>query len=280
MKVFTQSTKLMIVSLFSVLGLLISASTVHAAPKSELIPFWNKSDESNKTVIDHSDWQYTLDTYLDSQHASGVNLFNYGKVSKADRARLQGYLKTLTSLDPRSYSKQEQFAYWVNLYNALTVELILENYPVDTITDLGESFFGFGPWNDEITKIQGKKLTLNNIEHNILRPIWNDARIHYAVNCASFSCPNVAAKAFTSENTEALLEAAASDYVNHERGVTFDDGELLVSSIYHWYKIDFGGNDQSLIAHLAKYAKPELRTKLQQYKGDLDHHYDWGLNQP
>lgn len=256
------------------------SSLVVAAPSATLIPFWDKHNEDSQKSIDHSGWQNILDNYVISNHKSGVNRVDYAKIAKEGKAQLSAYIKAMTSLNPADYSRAEQKAYWINLYNALTVDLITKNYPVDTITDLGKSFFKFGPWDDNITKIQGKDVTLNNIEHGILRPIYKDSRIHYAVNCASFGCPNLSEKAFTAKNTEEQLEKAAYDYVNHTRGVTFKGDQLVVSSIYHWYKVDFGTTDSNLLVHLTRYAEPALAKRLKTYNGSIDNTYDWSLNQP
>jgi len=243
---------------------------------------WQVSDESNTALIDHAAWQALLDDYLLVAEDNGVNLFSYGKVSKESKRQLQNYLEKMQAIDPIKFNKQEQKAYWINLYNALTVQLILDNYPVKSITKLGGSIFSFGPWGDDAAKVNGVTLSLNDIEHKILRPIYKDPLIHYAVNCASYSCPNLAAKAFTSHNINEQLTKGARDYVNHPRAVNFDDGDLVVSSIYHWYKEDFGGNDISLVEHLKKYAKPKLKAKLIGFAkngGDLDHDYNWQLNE-
>lgn len=265
-----------IIGLWTVI-LLIWSSILCAAPQAELIPFWNSSNESSRARIDHSAWQAILDRYLNPNHYSGVNRFNYAnlKANDADKTKLKDYLSSMKRLDPRRYSKAEQKAYWINLYNALTVYIVLKRYPIESIKKIG----WFGPWDKKFLKIQGQRLSLNNIEHGILRPIWRDNRIHYAVNCASYGCPNLAAQAYTAANIEHLLEKAARDYVNHPRGVQFQgNGKLLVSSIYSWYKVDFGGNNASLIRHLRRYAKPGLANRLQNYRGRIDDNYDWKLN--
>ena len=251
-----------------------------AAPANKPLIFWVTSNEANTAAIDHTPWQSLLDCHLISNHPSGINRFNYEAVSKADQKKLHDYISNMQNLDPRSYNRTEQKAYWINLYNALTIDLILKNYPVESITKLGESYFSFGPWDDKVANIQGKTLSLNNIEHGILRPLFRDNRIHYAVNCASISCPNLAKDAFTSENTDLLLEIGAKQYINHPRGVTFKGSKLEVSSIYHWYKVDFGNSDKTLIAHLTEYAAPALSKKLSVYQGNIDHDYDWSLNKP
>lgn len=261
--------------------LLGPASQPATAQDAELIPMWDASDESNTATIDHAPWQKILDGYLVTDDPSGINRFDYGalKANAEDRRRLGGYLQALAKLDPRTYAKAEQMAYWINLYNALTVFVIVPRYPVDSIKDIKSGLIDFGPWNLELIPMQGEKLTLNNIEHGILRPIWRDPRIHYAVNCASIGCPNLAPEAYRSDNLERLLEQGATEYINHPRGAQVADGELLISSIYEWFKADFGGTDEGVFAHLAQYARPELATQLDNFDSFNDD-YDWSLNAP
>jgi len=268
-------------------GLVVSfifvAGPLLAAPSAILIPFWDQSDQSNQVQVDHSIWQTFLNNYLDSSDVSIANCVVYSAVSELDKAILQQYIASLSAIDPRVYSRAEQKAYWINLYNALTVQLILKHYPVKSITKLGDNFFRFGPWDDKLVVIQGQILSLNDIEHGILRPIYKDPRIHYAVNCASLGCPDLSPQAYTNANTEDMLNAAAVNYVNHPRGVRFEstdstNNRLKVSSIYHWYADDFGGTDQALIQHFIQYAKPPLKIQLEHFQGDIDHGYDWSLN--
>tara|TARA_R110002111_G_scaffold67104_6_gene109132 strand:- start:62 stop:907 length:846 start_codon:yes stop_codon:yes gene_type:complete len=268
------------ISTISLLLLTLLSSLAIAAPENKPLIFWSGSNEKNTTIVDHTSWQELLDTYLDSKHASGINRFNYAAVNEKDQKVLNNYIKQLQAINPRELNRVEQKAFWINLYNALTVELIVKNYPIKSITKLGKSIFAFGPWDDILITIEGQELTLNNIEHGILRPFFNDNRIHYAVNCASMSCPNLSAIAYTSDNTDQLLEQGARQYVNHSRGVSFQNKKLKVSSIYHWYKDDFGGNNKSLIGHLSHYAEPDLAKRLKNYQGNVEHDYDWKLNKP
>ena len=271
-----------------VLGLVVTAllvvpSFVLAAPSSALLEVWDTSDETNTATIDHSAWQNLLTTYL-SSHPSGVNRFDYAalKASDEDRAKLADYLAHLQAHDPRAYARAEQKAYWINFYNALTVQVVVNAYPVDSIRGIHESWIPLsGPWDDVHAQVAGQELTLNNIEHGILRPIWRDNRIHYAVNCASYGCPNQSPTVFTAANTEELLDAGARAYVNHPRGVDFvDDDFLVISSIYDWYVEDFGGNQTSVLAHLIQYAEAGLAARLKDFAGSVDYEYDWNLNQP
>lgn len=263
------------VAVFALLMLLSSVTS--AAPASEYWGFWDKSDEKSLKAIDHSTWDVFLSRYLKPSADPEGTFLSYSKVSAPDRKLLKDYIASLTRLDPRQYVRAEQMAYWINLYNALTVELILENYPVKSITKLGP-WYKFGPWDDKITKVAGQSLSLNDIEHRILRPIWQDKRIHYAVNCASKGCPDLALEAYSSIKLNSQLSEAARRYVNQEKGVVFIDKRLVLSRIYEWYSVDFGSRDE-LMAHLKANASDGLRRKLEKYTGPIDYQYDWGLNE-
>ena len=160
---------------------------------------------------------------------------------------MNNYIEQLAGIDPRAYRRIEQKAYWINLYNALTVKLIVDHYPVGSITTLGKTLGAFGPWDDHLITLAGQTLSLNDIEHRILRPLWKDPRIHFAVNCASYGCPDLQDIAFTAENIETLLNKAATDYLSHPRGAHFDGDELVLSSIFDWYAEDFGANQQEVL---------------------------------
>ncbi|MCY3841193.1 MAG: DUF547 domain-containing protein [Gammaproteobacteria bacterium] len=265
----------------AVLAMIVGcAVAAHAAAPPELIPMWNASDETNTETVDHGPWQEILDAHLQG-HPSGVNRFDYAglKANADNRKKLTSYLMGLTQRDPRALARDEQKAYWINLYNGLTVHVIVGRYPVDSIRDIKSGLLTPGPWEMELITIQGQKLTLDNIEHGILRPIWKDPRIHYAVNCASIGCPNLAPEAYRSDNLERLLENGAWEYVNHPRGMSVDDGDLVVSSIYDWFKVDFGDTDEGVFAHLRQYATPENARMLEGHD-DFDDDYDWALNAP
>ncbi|MGI9273509.1 MAG: DUF547 domain-containing protein [Endozoicomonas sp.] len=255
---------------------LLMAPALNAAPKSEYWAIWDKSDASSQKVFDHSSWSPLLSRYLSEPADGSVRLFDYKSVSASDRKQLQAYIASLSGVDPRTYRKSEQMAYWINLYNALTVELILKHYPVKTITKIG-SWYQFGPWDEEIVTVAGQKLTLNDIEHRILRPIWKDKRIHYAVNCASRGCPDLAMEAFTGAELEGQLEEAARRFINQEKAVEFIDGRLALSQIYEWYVADFGDR-AALMKHFLAHLQPPLSEKLKKYTGPLDYQYDWSLN--
>lgn len=255
-------------------------NTALAAPKAELWAFWQQRSSETAVQVDHSPWQQILDQYLKVEGTPEATSFDYAAVTKSHKQQLEDYINTLTLMDVFALSMPQQKAYWINLYNAVTVNLVLDHYPVETIRDIKFGFFSFGPWNEKLITVKGKELSLNDIEHRILRPIWKDPRIHYAVNCASKGCPNLAAKAYSASNTESQLEKAASDYINHKRGVSIDGDTLVLSSIYDWYQVDFGSSESQLIEHLKQYASDGLKSRLSSQFDEVDYEYDWALNAP
>ncbi len=249
-------------------------------PKAELWERWTAHSPTSTASIDHGDWDVFLGRNLVT-HRDGVNRIAYAKVSEDDRQRLRSYLGKLAAIRISDYSREEQRAFWINMYNALTVDVVLEHYPVETIRAIRISpgFFSIGPWGKKLISVEGEELSLDDIEHRILRPIWRDPRIHYAVNCASLGCPKLMPRAFTAANTEALLEQGARDFINSYHGARFEaDGRLTASSIYDWFQEDFGGSEAGVIAHLRLYARPELESKLERISDVYDFDYDWSLN--
>jgi hypothetical protein len=168
----------------------------------------------------------------------------------------------------------------VNLYNALTVQLVLRHYPIKTIREIRISpgWFSVGPWGRKLVVVEEEGLSLDDIEHRILRPIWKDPRIHYAVNCAALGCPNLQPRPFTADGFEQMLDQAARGFVNHPKGARVVDGKLHVSSIYDWYKEDFGSSDTSIIAHVKGYADESLARNLEGVSAIQEYDYDWSLN--
>ena len=267
--------------LFAALALLLAGFvSIEAlfAPRSELWERWTAHDPLATAAIDHTAWTDFLTSYV-SEGNDGVTQVAYAQVTGADRGALGRYIARLAATPVSRLKRAEQRAYWINLYNALTVKVVLDHYPLESILDVSPGLFAYGPWSEELIEVEGEALSLNDIEHRILRPIWRDPRIHYAVNCASIGCPNLQPVAFTAENTEVLLEAAARAYVNHPRGGRVKDGNLIVSSIYVWFQEDFGDSDAGVIAHLRRYADSGLAAQLSAVERIGAHEYDWSLNE-
>lgn len=263
---------------FIALALCLAAGTAQAAPKAELWARWQAHDPDSEVSVDHAPWQAFLDRFVETGE-NGINRVDYAGVDDQAKNNLGQYLENLQATPVSQLNRPEQLAFWINLYNAQTLYTVLEHYPVESIRDIDISgFFSNGPWGAELLSVEGEALTLDDIEHRILRPIWRTPLIHYAVNCAALGCPNLQRQAFTADNTRALMTQAAFDYINHRRGVHFeDDSDLVVSSIYYWFAEDFGGRE-GILPHLKRYATPSLIKKLEAVDKIDDHDYDWALN--
>ena len=252
-----------------------------AAPQKNLWPRWEANNPESQQIIDHYLFQDFLSRYVITDK-NGVNLVKYKNVTAHDRALLENYIIKLSQVLIAQYHRTEQLAFWINLYNALTIKIILDHYPVNSILDINISpgWFNKGPWDAKLITVENEKLSLNDIEHRIIRPIWNDPLTHYALNCASYSCPNLEKNPYTGNNLKMALNQAASSYINSARGVSVKNKQLTISKIYDWYQVDFGGNEQAVMMHLEQYASPKLKKQLLDFH-KIDHYvYDWALNEP
>lgn len=224
----------------------------------------------------HSDWDDLLGTYV-VESDDGVNRFNYGalKANFQDTAKLNAYLESFSALDFETLTPDEQFAAYSNIYNALTIQHMIGRYPVKSI----RSGHLVGPWKKVFTTIDGEEVSLDDIEHGILRVQFDDPRVHYAVNCASYGCPNLQTEAWVAETLDEDLDQAARDFINHPRGVTLRrNGSLQVSTIYKWFREDFGGSNDGVIEHIKTYAEGDLAEALKTDRKIRKHEYDWDLN--
>ncbi|MCW5746789.1 MAG: DUF547 domain-containing protein [Alphaproteobacteria bacterium] len=238
------------------------------------------ADAASTASIDHSVWDRFLHKYA-HLGTDGIVRVAYGQVGAAEKAEIDADLVRLAALPISHFNRTEQLAYWINLYNELTVKFVLDHYPIPSIKDTGAllKMFSSTPWSRKLTKVEGEDLTLDDIEHRILRPGWSDPRIHYTLNCASMGCPNLQPVAYTAANVGAMLDSAARQYVNSPRGAHVEGGKLTVSSIYVWYKKDFGGTDAAVIAHLKLYAGAALQQALNGVDKISRDYYDWSLNE-
>jgi hypothetical protein len=252
------------------------AAPARAAPDSVPWERWRRHAAGSTARVNHDAW----DAFLARHRVpgqDGIARLRYAQ-AVADRAPLRAYLATLQATNPDTLDRAEQFAFWANLYNALTIDVVLENWPVASIREIRSGLFTPGPWGRHLATVANEKLSLDDIEHRILRPLWQDARVHYAVNCASLGCPDLPPRALRAATLDTDLNAAARSFVNHPRGARVEGGRLQVSSIYRWFIADFGGNDAGVIAHLRRFAAPPLAAALAgRTRIDRDS-YDWAIN--
>ena len=200
------------------------------------------------------------------KYVSESGAVNYQQL-KTEINKLDNYLNSLAAGIPdKSWSKNASLAYWINAYNAFTIKLILKNYPVKSIKELDKG----KPWDVAWITLGGKKYSLNNIENDIIRPQFKDARIHFALNCAAKSCPPLANSAFTENNINLLMESQASKFTNSSAN-QLGSAPIKISKIFDWYKEDFG----NVIDFLNKYSTTKVKqgTKIEY----MD--YNWSLNE-
>ncbi|MBF9236320.1 DUF547 domain-containing protein [Hymenobacter sp. BT683] len=221
--------------------------------------------------VDHSAYDRLL-----KKHVNEKGQVNY-KGFKADQKEFDQYLALLSKNPPaKSWSKQEQMAYWINAYNAYTIRLILNHYPVQSIKDIGSKIkipFVTTPWASKFFSIGGEKMSLDNIEHGILRKNYNDPRIHFALVCASVSCPRLRNEAFTAEKLDRQLDDQGRDFLNDP--TKNKPGAAQLSKYFDWYKGDWTANGQSVAKWVDKYAK----TKLVNPDKVTYLEYNWNLNE-
>ena len=213
--------------------------------------------------FDHSKWGQLL-----QKHVTAKGNVNYEGFVK-DKATLEAYLNSLSKTKPNdTWSRNDAMAYWINAYNAFTVKLILNNYPVKSIMNIN----GGKAWDLKFIEIKGEKYSLNNIEHDILRKKYTDPRIHFAVNCASVSCPKLLNTAFFAESLESQLEKAAKEFINNDSKNSISSNKAQVSKLFDWYKDDFTTNGL-LVDYLNKYSTTKLTTTKVGFK-----EYNWNIN--
>lgn len=186
----------------------------------------------------HAAWDALLKKWVDQRGM--VDYKGFGQ----DRKQLQAYLRTLEAHPPqeKAWSKEEQLAYWINAYNAYTIELILQHYPVESIEDIKVgSMFAYvkSPWHIKFIPIGGRKLDLNTIEHTIIRPTFKEPRIHFALVCAAQSCPKLRQEAYVPERLEAQLSEQARTFLNDPNKNTIRSDKLELSKIFEWFQEDF-----------------------------------------
>ncbi len=220
--------------------------------------------------VDHGLFTELLGKYVRAGEVNYQDLKN-------EEATLDAYLAMLEAVEPQSLSHDEQFAFYANAYNAWTIKLILSDYPgVKSIKDLGSLLKS--PWKKKIARIDGKVMTLDHIEHDILRPRFNDPRVHFAINCAAKSCPPLADEPFSGDTLDRQLDQLTRAFINDPNNNYLKGNVLYVSSIFKWFKTDF---KDGIVNFFRKYAEGDLKTNLKAIENKIKVKYldyDWSLN--
>jgi hypothetical protein len=222
--------------------------------------------------ISHQSWDDLL-----KKHVASNGEVDYKGFQK-DEIKLDAYLKLLSDNAPNesTWSQSDQIAYWINAYNAFTVKLVLKYYPLESIRDLGDKIqipFVNTAWDIKFIKIGGAELDLNNIEHGILRAKFDEPRVHFALNCASYSCPILRNEAYTATSLDKQLQEQAALFINDATKNKMSANTPQLSSIFDWYGGDFK-KKTTLIAYLNQYSKVKIAANAKIMFLD----YNWALN--
>ena len=211
---------------------------------------------------DYKSWDIFLKKYVS---ASGD--VDYKSI-KANKKELEAITKTFSATSVlTSWSKNDQLVFWINAYNAFTIDLVVNHYPIKSIQNLD----GGKPWDVKRITIGGKKYSLNNIENDIIRPQFKDARIHFAVNCAAKSCPPILNGAFFSKSLDEQLDTVTKKFINNTKYQNITSGKMTLSKIFDWYKVDFG----DIFTFINKYST----IKVNKNTAIVYKEYDWSLNE-
>lgn len=258
---------------------LLSTNTVLAAFYKNLWPIWLEHNPLATKTIQHNEWQTFLEHFIITD-AEGINLVDYEHIGEKETELLKKYIDRMSKVSIGQYNRNEQLAFWLNLYNALTVYTVSQYYPISSIEEINISpgLFSIGPWGAKLVSVNHIALSLDEIQNRIIRPVWNDPRCHYAINNGSIGSPNLAKNAFRGALIEQQLNNAAIEYINSLRGVQLIDNELVVSKIYEWFSDDFGEDKQNIINHLLVFAQQPLKSNLIKMNTVNSYFYNWHLN--
>jgi len=237
---------------------------------SLFLGIFSRFEKTAAATEDHAIWAELLNKYV---KPGGVDYAGF----KSEEEKLDRYLKVLEHTDSKTLSRDEQFAYYINAYNAWTIKLILSAYPgIKSIKDLGT--FLKSPWEKKFVRIDGDMVTLDDIEHHILRPRFKDPRVHFAINCSAASCPPISSQPYRGSSLDLQLDQATRSFINGPNSYRLEGNAFYVSRIFKWFAEDF---NHDVVGFYLKYAQDDLKKKLTAKKDALEVKYldyDWSLN--
>ena len=232
----------------------------------------------NIAFAQSSSFDHSVFDRLLKKHVDESGLVDYQKFNK-DQPLLRQYLNSLSRNEPDSilWTESEQIAYWINLYNAFTTELILDHYPLESIRDIGTKIpivFGKSAWDIDFINIGKTTYTLDQIEHQILRKQFNDPRIHFALVCAAASCPDLRREAYVAEKLDSQLNSQAVIFLSNPLKNDIGTEKSTISEIFKWYENEFT-KDGTLIDYLNQFSRSTISPN-----AEIDYFkFDWSLNE-
>ena len=229
--------------------------------------------------VDHGDWDLLLQKYVDQ---SGNVDYQTWKSSSVDMRRLQTYLESLAAADPQStLNRNDRLAFWMNAYNSLTIHGMLREYPTTSIRNHTATLFGYNIWKDLKLRVGDQTYSLDEIEHQILRPM-SDPRVHFGIVCASRGCPRLPNEAFIGARVQRQLEANTRDFFSRPQNFRYDASRnhIHLSEILKWFASDFGRDQRAMLQRIARWL-PDERSRVAATRGAVSVsylRYDWTLN--
>ena len=262
-------------SLSIILGL--SALFADDSMKNTQVPTAPQS--VNKSVgLDNSLYDSVLEKYVDEE-----GMVDYAGLQSAPE-KLDQYLTLLNQTDPASLNQDDRLAFWLNVYNAYTLKLIINNYPISGIRQAANGPFIpklNTPWEVDLVNVNGKVMDLDHVEHKIIRKEFDDARVHFALVCAALSCPKLRRESYRGDILDQQLQDQGIDFLNspNKNRIEKEGRQIRISKIFKWFKGDFEKEGQSLQQFLADFYEGEIATALSQNKLKVKYtKYDWALN--
>ena len=231
--------------------------------------------------VDHTAFDRVLDAYVDAQ-----GQVDYAALKQNADRDLVPYLELLASTDPSNLDREERLAFWINAYNAYTLKLVVDHYPVESIRDIkpgaGPSIPKVNsPFKLDVGAVADTIRSLDDIEHGIIRERFDEPRIHFVLVCAAVSCPRLRQEAYTGDALDEQLEDQTMTFLRTEgkNDIPSDEDEIALSRIFKWYGQDFGASTDDLQRYLARYFDGTVHETLANAAYDVDYlDYDWSLN--
>ena len=228
-------------------------------------------DGSKNSTIDYRHYEGFMTQYAKSFN-NGIIGFDYANIPIAGRNMIKKQIADLQSIIITQYTKEAQLAYWINLYNMITLDMALSNYPIKSIRDVKDV------WKRKSVTVQGQELSLDDIEHKIIRPLHNDFRIHAALNVASLSSGNLPKKAY-GKNINQELDTAMREWVARDSTFNIQGKNITISEVFKWYKEDFGNGQEAILDRVSKYLPEDKQNVFNNTENKkIRYAYDWALN--
>lgn len=223
-------------------------------------------------------WARVLTEYVDEE-----GLVDYAGLAADGRDDLEAFMRTIGSTDPSRFSEAEQIAFWINAYNATTIYQVVQRYPLESVRDVGTLFGLVGGFFKQKYRVANEERSVDNIEHDILRPTYNDARIHWTLVCASFGCPRLLRRPYTAADLDPLLTEVSFEFMASPRALHIDDDDdtLWVTSYFDWYGDDFEAAAGDIVDYILRYAPEDKATWIREHRDTMRVRfmdYDWTLN--